>query len=103
MTAETNRIREEARRFLAGLQGDERSDVERTLSFLLRLQKSRVLPPPPLAEIVTILKYERPLLHSLLRRRLVSNFGLSILFQLEIDYNLAKQSLAEDVLPEEDG
>lgn len=68
-------------------------DLERSVAFLLQLQKSRTIPPPPLAETIAVLREEKPVLYGALKQRFASNFGLSILFQLELDYDTVRESL----------
>jgi hypothetical protein len=86
-------VKEEFVLFLRSLTGDNRVDIEKSVSYLLLLQKSRSNPPPPLAEIITIIKYDRPLLFGLLRQRFQSNLGMNILFQLELSFEQAKRKL----------
>ncbi|WP_405455296.1 hypothetical protein [Paenibacillus sp. HJGM_3] len=48
----------------------------------------------PLAELITVLKYEKPLLHSLLKARLKHNPGINLILTISMDYEQAKQKLA---------
>jgi hypothetical protein len=79
--------------FLKSIQGEGRGDVERSINFLLELQKNRTVPPPPLAEVITIIRNEKPILYSILKQRLQSNAGLRILFELELNYLEVKRNL----------
>ncbi|MCI3927186.1 hypothetical protein MO973_44145 [Paenibacillus sp. TRM 82003] len=79
--------------FLNSLRGNGMPDMERAVSFLLQMQKSRSLSPPPLAETIAVLKQEKPVLYGALKKRLATNLGLSILFQLELDYDTVRRTL----------
>lgn len=79
--------------FLRSIQGEGRGGVERTILFLLHLQKDNGATPPPFAEIITILKHEKPILYGILKQRFQSNEGMKIVFELELDYEHVKRKL----------
>lgn len=85
--------RKQVAAFLKSLRGNGMSDLERAVSFLLELQKSRSLPPPPLAETIAVLRHEHPVLYGALKKRFSTNIGLSILFQLDLDYETVCQAI----------
>lgn len=68
---------------------DDPSEVEPCVDLLYELQRRR----GPLSETVTLLKYEKPMLHSLLRKRLRNNRALSLVLELSMEYEAAKSSL----------
>jgi hypothetical protein len=68
---------------------DDPKFLQECVDILIDLQKTS----GKVAEIITILKYEKPLLHSLLKKRLASNPGIFLLMDLSIDYEQAKESL----------
>jgi hypothetical protein len=65
------------------------SHLEECVDLLYMLQQKR----GPLVEVVTVLKYERPLLYDLLKKRLAGNPGLVMLFELSVDYEQAKNNI----------
>jgi hypothetical protein len=71
---------------------DQASELNIILDLLYLLQQNR----GPLIEVVTVLKFEKPLLYSLLKRRVV-NPGLKMLFQLSLDYEYAKTSIYGEI------
>jgi hypothetical protein len=66
---------------------DHFSDVEKAVDLLYEVQQER----GPVAEVVTVLKYEKPLLHNMLKTRLRNNPGLSLVFDLSMNYEQAKE------------
>jgi len=79
--------------FLRRIEGDGRGDVEKTVAFLLSLLNRDGSAPVPIAEFITVIKHEKPMLHTILKKRFQSNPRLQLLFQLELDYEQAKSSL----------
>jgi hypothetical protein len=68
---------------------DDPKFLESCVDILISLQRNR----GNVAEILTILKYEKPLLHSLLKKRIAYNPGLLLLMDLSLDYQQVKVSL----------
>jgi hypothetical protein len=68
---------------------DEPKFLETCVDLLMTLQRNQ----GKVAESLTVLKYEKPALHSLLRKRLMYNPGLLMLMDLSLDYQQAKASL----------
>jgi hypothetical protein len=72
--------------FLNSVKDDARN-LERCIDFLYTLQRSQ---GSPLLEVVTILKFEKPLLYSLMKPRIQNRQGLKLLFDLTMDYEQSK-------------
>ncbi|WP_166242477.1 hypothetical protein [Paenibacillus turpanensis] len=72
---------------------DDWSEVDRTLAFLFKLQRTRSEVPPPLAELIGVMKQEKPFLYTMVKNRVVHQPQLRMLFELSLDYQLAKQRL----------
>jgi hypothetical protein len=68
---------------------DESKFLQECVDILIGLQRNS----GKVAEILTILKHEKPLLHSLLKKRLASNPGIFLLMDLSLDYEQVKVSL----------
>jgi hypothetical protein len=68
---------------------DESKFLEACVDILTSLQRNR----GKVVEILTIIKYEKPGLHSLLKKRLMYNPGLLMLMDLSLDYKQAQVSL----------
>jgi hypothetical protein len=68
---------------------DDLSHLEKCVDLLYMLQQKR----GPLVEVVTVLKFERPILYDLLKKRLAGNPGLSMLFELSVNYEQAKKNI----------
>jgi hypothetical protein len=68
---------------------DEPKFLEDCVGILISLQRNR----GKVAEILTIIKYEKPLLHSLLKKRLQYNPGFLMLMDLSLNYQQVKVSL----------
>jgi hypothetical protein len=83
--------------FLEGLQDDPR-DVEKCIEFFNALHRLPKEMPRPFLEVITVLKTEKPNLFKHLKSRLITNRPLIMLFDLNIDYELAKLRLSEIVL-----
>ncbi|WP_158289550.1 hypothetical protein [Paenibacillus flagellatus] len=75
--------------FLRHLQGVS-AEIEPCVDVLLGLQRSA----GPVTEAVTVIKHEHPRLHAQLKARLRGNPGLSLVFQLSMDYETAKRNLS---------
>ena len=79
---------EELQQFLDNTK-DEPRNLEKCVDFFYLLQRTQ----GSLLEVVTLLKFEKPLLHSLLKIRIKHNPGLSMLFNLSMDYDEAKKKI----------
>ncbi|MEK3986389.1 hypothetical protein MHB77_23915 [Paenibacillus sp. FSL K6-3166] len=79
--------------FLNSVRDDGR-DVELCVDFLNKLivNSSRESPAPVL-EIITLIKYEKPILFYELRKRLKVRTNFKMLFELDLDYVQAKKKL----------
>jgi len=84
---------EKIRRFLSSLV-DEHRELSRSLDVLLQLQKL-VTPtgPAPLLETISIIKVEKPILFQHLKKSVKSNMQLTMLMEIAIPYDLARQRL----------
>jgi hypothetical protein len=69
---------------------DQHSEVEKCVDLIYEVQRTG----GPLAEVITILKFEKPLVHSLLKTRLKHNPGINLMLTITMDYDQAKQKLA---------
>ncbi len=72
---------------------NEREDFERAFIFLHHLQKKTLQEPVPLLELLTVIKVEKPLVYNYLKTRCKSIPVLNLMFELSLDYNLAKERL----------
>ncbi|MEX2461815.1 MAG: hypothetical protein WD469_11065 [Paenibacillaceae bacterium] len=68
---------------------DDQSHIERTIDLLYKIQLSS----GPLLEVITIIRFEKPRLYSLLKTRLENKSGFKILFEVAIEHEIAKKSL----------
>ena len=68
---------------------DEPRNLENCVDILTDLQRTK----GAVLEVITLLKFEKPLLHSLLKPRLKHNTGLSMLLNLSMDYEQAREKL----------
>jgi hypothetical protein len=68
---------------------DSASHIERSVDLLYKVQLSR----GPLLEVVTIFKYEKPRLYSSLKTRFHYKPAFKMLFDISVEYDLAKKSL----------
>jgi hypothetical protein len=68
---------------------DDLKFLQECVDILIGLQKNG----GKVAEILTILKYEKPRLHSLLKIRLANNPGILLSMELSLDYEQVKVSL----------
>jgi len=69
---------------------DEPRNLEKCIELLYTLQHSK---GTPLLETITVIKYEKPLLYSLIKPRVQSRQGLKLLFDLSMDYEESKNKL----------
>ncbi|WP_127583929.1 hypothetical protein [Paenibacillus koleovorans] len=69
---------------------DQHSEIEKCVDLIYEVQRTG----GPLAEVITILKYEKPLVHSLLKARLRHNPGINLILGISMDYDQAKLKLA---------
>jgi hypothetical protein len=83
--------------FLEGLRDDPK-DVERCIEFFNALHRLPKHMPRPFLEVVTVIKVEKPNLFKHLKTRLITNRPLIMLFDLNIDYELAKARLIDIIL-----
>jgi hypothetical protein len=83
--------------FLEGLRDDPK-DVERCIEFFNALHRLPKHMPRPFLEVVTVIKVEKPNLFNHLKTRLITNRPLIMLFDLNIDYELAKARLIDIIL-----
>jgi hypothetical protein len=63
--------------------------VEGSFDLLLKIQQSQ----GPVIQVLTIIKYEKPLIYTILKTRLVNNPGFKMLFDVSVEYEVAKKSL----------
>jgi hypothetical protein len=83
--------------FLEGLRDDPK-DVEKCIDFFSALHRLPKHMPRPFLEVVTVLKVEKPKLFKHLKTRLITNRPLIMLFDLNIDYEVAKERLLHTIL-----
>ncbi len=74
---------------------DDKKDVEKGLSFLDGLLRNRGESYPPMVEIVTVIKHERPILYQHMKQRIQYQSNLRMIFELDMDYETAKDRLME--------
>ncbi len=68
---------------------DSLSNIERCIDLFYRIQ----LTQGPLIEVITLMRFEKPKLHTYLKARFNNNPRFSILFELVIDHEFARKSL----------
>jgi hypothetical protein len=83
--------------FLEGLRDDSK-DVEKCIEFFNALHRLPKDMPRPFLEIITVLKVEKPNLFKHLKTRLITNRPLIMLFDLNIEYEIAKARLIDVIL-----
>jgi hypothetical protein len=71
---------------------DHHSDLQKCVDLLYLLQRK----VGPIVEVITILKYDKPLLYGLLKRRVITNPGLKMAFEITVDYEQAKKTVYGD-------
>jgi hypothetical protein len=83
--------------FLEGLRDDSK-DVEKCIEFFNALHRLPKHMSRPFLEIITVLKVEKPNLFKHLKTRLITNRPLIMLFDLNIEYEIAKARLIDIIL-----
>jgi hypothetical protein len=78
------------------LDTDEPAAIQRLVRYLQGLLRIRQA-VPPVVEIMTILKHEKPILYHAARRSVLQTSNLHMLFQVEMDPRLARERLEEYV------
>jgi hypothetical protein len=73
---------------------EEATSIQRLVRYLQGLLRIKVV-VPPVVEIMTILKLEKPKLYHAARRSVLQTSNLHMLFQVEMDPQLARQRLDE--------
>jgi hypothetical protein len=68
---------------------DDHTYIDKSIDLLYNVQSSR----GPLVEVVTIIKYEKPTLYSVLKTRFDHKPAFKMLFDVAFDYDVAKKSL----------
>jgi sulfite reductase alpha subunit-like flavoprotein len=68
---------------------DNESYLERSIDLLYKIQLSR----GPLVEAITIIRFDKPRLYSILKTRLVNKTGFKIMFEVSVEHEIAKKSL----------
>jgi hypothetical protein len=69
---------------------DDKRNLEKYIDFLYTLQHSRAT---NMLEVVTVIKFDKPLLYSLVKPRIQSRMALKLLFDLTMDYEQSKKNL----------
>lgn len=72
---------------------DDIKDVEKGLNFLDSLMRNRGEFTPPMVEIVTVIKHEKPILYQHMKQRIQYQYNLRMIFELDMDYETAKNRL----------
>lgn len=80
----------EITKFLTNLNDDIR-ELDNTFQFLQMVQRTHK--PAPIVEIFAILKYEKPIIFGYLKQRVKSNISLSLMIDVNVNYELAKKRL----------
>lgn len=83
------KINEQIANFLTTVSEDEQ-DIEICVDFVNQLIRLRSETPPPLIEMITIIKHEKPRLYGHLKKRLSTQQYLSMLFQIDLPYEQAR-------------
>ncbi|MFM1654768.1 hypothetical protein ACI7RC_22110 [Brevibacillus sp. B_LB10_24] len=73
---------------------DEAAAVKQLISYLNGLLRINVVTPPT-TEIMSIIKHEKPTLYHATRRSLTSTSHLSMLFQIDMNPDLAAERLQQ--------
>jgi hypothetical protein len=76
---------------------DDLKDIQRVIGFLSMLQTHRVSIPPT-AEMITVIKYKKPILYQYLKKSISPTSHLFFILQLDMDYATAieRLELSED-------
>jgi hypothetical protein len=75
--------------FLKSTEDDKRN-LEKYIDFLYTLQQARAA---NLLEVVTVIKFDKPLLYTLIKPRIQSRMALKLLFDLTMDYEQSKKNI----------
>jgi hypothetical protein len=73
---------------LNDIQDDHRF-IEKSIDLIYKIRLDR----GPVVEVITIIRYEKPTLFNYLKARFQNNSGLKMLFEVTVDYEVAKKSL----------
>jgi hypothetical protein len=68
---------------------DDIRNIEKTIDLLYKIQLSQ----GPLVQVITIIKYEKPQLYPILKKRFENKKGFKMLFEVQVGYETAKNSL----------
>jgi hypothetical protein len=71
---------------------DDLNDLQKVIGFLSMLQTYRVSIPPT-AELITVIKYKKPILFQYLKKSISSTSHLHFILQLDMDYTAAIERL----------
>jgi|GEM_PF-2245821 hypothetical protein len=71
---------------------DDREGIQETMEFFSYMMRIRSFIPPA-AELVTVLKHQKPILFQLLKRAISTTSHLHLLLQMDVDYRLAMERL----------
>ncbi|MBO8170576.1 MAG: hypothetical protein H0Z33_01675 [Bacillaceae bacterium] len=72
---------------------DEISEVEKGLQFIDEVMRRNDDTPPPIVEMVTVLKNEKPVLFQSMKQRIQFQTNLKMIFELDMDYQTARERL----------
>jgi hypothetical protein len=70
---------------------DDLSNIDKTIDLLYKIQLSQ----GPVVQVVTIIKFEKPQLYPFLKKRIRNNSGFKMLFEVDVEYEYAKNSLSK--------
>lgn len=73
---------------------DDLKNIEKCIDLFYRIQ----LTQGPLIEVITIMRFEKPLLYAYLKTRFERNPRFNMLFELLIDHKFARNSLGFEVM-----
>ncbi|MGN7470314.1 hypothetical protein [Brevibacillus sp. SAFN-007a] len=73
---------------------DDAASVQTFLRYLQSLLRIKQV-IPPMVEIMTLIKTDKPILYHSARRSILSSSNLHMLFQIEMDVELAQKRLAQ--------
>jgi hypothetical protein len=73
---------------LNDIQDDHRF-IEKSIDLIYKIRMDR----GPVVEAITIIRYEKPTLFNFLKVGFQNNPGLNMLFDVTVDYEVAKKSL----------
>jgi hypothetical protein len=69
---------------------DDKRNLEKYIDLLYTLHQERAT---NMLEVVTIIKFDKPLLYSLIKPRIQSRMALKLLFDLTMDYEQSKKNI----------